>query len=140
MKRPCRARKNNGETCSAPAVVGGDYCFWHDPASAQEAAEARRLGGLRRKREVTVSGAYHLDGLDTVPEIRRVAEIAVMDALGLDNSIARARTLLYAAQVAGKLLETGELEKRVGALEQAIRTNRDKGESPTFEMGSSSGG
>ncbi len=133
MKRACSSRKENGEPCGAPAVGGNKYCFWHSPEHAQEAAEARHLGGLRRRREVTLAGAYDFEGLDTVEHIRRVAEIAVMDTLGLENSIARARTLLYAAQVAGKLLESGEMEERIEALERAIQAQREEDSVPSFD-------
>ena len=93
----------------------------HDPENAQVAAEGRRLGGLRRRREVTVQGAYDFDGLDTVPKVRRLLEIAALDTLGLENSIARARSLAYIAVVGAKLLETGELEDRVKAIEDLLR-------------------
>ncbi len=83
-------------------------------------AEARRLGGLRRRREVAVSGAYEFAGLQTVADIRRILEIGVLDTLGLENSIARARTLAYLAMTAIKLLEAGEMEQRLAALEAAI--------------------
>ena len=49
-------------------------------------AEAGRLGGLRRRREKTVTAAYDLEGLATLDQIRRLLEIAVMDTLGLENS------------------------------------------------------
>jgi hypothetical protein len=39
-------------------------------------------------------------------------EIAVLDTLGLENSVARARTLAYLAQTAAKLLEIGSFEER----------------------------
>ena len=74
---------------------------------AEDVAEARRLGGLRRRREVTVSGAYEVNGLETVGDLRRLLVIASLDTLGLENSIARARTLGYLVGVAGKLLEPG---------------------------------
>ena len=92
----------------------------HDPAHAAEVAEARRLGGLRRRRELTVQGAYEFNGLESVADIRRLLEIAALDVLGLENSIARARTLAYLAVAATKLLEVGELEHRVAALEAAV--------------------
>ena len=47
-------------------------------------------------------------------------EIAVFDTLGLDNSLARSRTLIAAAQAAARLLEAGELEARIAALEAAL--------------------
>ena len=68
----------------------GEFCYWHDPKHAVEVAEARRLGGLRRRREATVSGAYDFEGLGSVGHIRRLVEVAVLDTLGLENSIARA--------------------------------------------------
>ncbi len=105
--------------CQASPVKDGDHCFWHSPEYAEDVAEARRLGGLRRRREVAVSGAYEVNGLETVGDLRRLLVIAALDTLGLENSIARARTLGYLVGVAGKLLETGELEERLAALEAA---------------------
>ncbi len=105
--------------CRAAPVKDGDHCFWHSPEYAEDVAEARRLGGLRRRREVAVSGAYEVNGLETVGDLRRLLVIASLDTLGLENSIARARTLGYLVGVAGKLLETGELEERLAALEAA---------------------
>ena len=81
-------------------MKGEPYCLWHSPDHEEEAREARRLGGLRRKREKTVAGAYEVSGLATVEDIRRLLEIAVLDALGLDNSLARARVLIAAAGAA----------------------------------------
>ena len=105
--------------CQAAPVKDGDHCFWHSPEYAEDVAEARRLGALRRRREVAVSGAYEVNGLETVGDLRRLLVIASLDTLGLENSIARARTLGYLVGVAGKLLETGELEERLAALEAA---------------------
>ena len=118
--RTCKARNENGDPCRQAALREGDFCFWHSPDHAQEAQEARRLGGLRRRREKAVAGAYGLEGLGSVEQIRRVLEIGVLDCLGLDNSIARSRTLAYLAQVAVKLLEVGELEQRVRAIESVL--------------------
>jgi len=52
--------------------------------------------------------------------VRRLVEVAVLDTLGLENSVARNRTLAYLAQTAARLLETGELEERLRALEAAM--------------------
>jgi hypothetical protein len=96
----------------------------HSPEHAKEIQEARKLGGLRRKREVTVAGAYDFEGLGTVEGIRRLIEVAVLDTLGMENSLARARTLAYLAQVALRTLEVGDLEQRIGVLEQAVNGRR----------------
>jgi hypothetical protein len=92
----------------------------HDPEHAEVVAEARRLGGARRKREATLAGAYDLDGVETVEGLRRIIEIVIADALGVDNSIARGRLLLAAVQVAAKVLEVGELEDRILQVEAAL--------------------
>ena len=118
--RGCTGFKENGQPCHAPKLRDSDYCLMHSPEHAAEAAEARRLGGLRRRREVAVTGAYEFPGLQCVTDIRRLLEIAVLDTLGLENSIARARTLAYLAMTAIKLLEVGELEQRIASLEAAV--------------------
>jgi hypothetical protein len=100
---------------------GEDFCFWHHPEHTEEAAEARRLGGLRRRKERITQGAYDFEGLESVTQIRRLLEVSVVDTLSLESSIARSRTLAYLAQMALKALEVGELEERVRALEQVTR-------------------
>ena len=106
--------------CQAAPLIEGDHCFWHSPEHAEEVSEARRLGGLRRRREVAVAGAFDFAGLETVGDIRRLLVVAVLDTLGLENSIARNRALAYLATSAIKLLEVGELEDRLASLEAAI--------------------
>jgi hypothetical protein len=98
----------------------------HDPEHAEEVQEARRLGGLRRRKEKITSGAYEFEGLGSVNQVRRLLEIAALDALGLENSIARSRTLAYLAQVSVKLLEVGELEDRVRAIESVLHPRLDE--------------
>ena len=101
----------------------------HSPEHAEDMAEARRLGGLRRRREVAISGAYDFVSLQSVADIRRLLEVAVLDTLGLENSIARARTLAYLAVAAIKLLDVGELEQRLTALELASQGQKSLPES-----------
>ena len=120
MARTCTATLANGRACRARPLRDEDRCFWHSPAHQEEATEARRLGGMRRRRERTVAGAYDLDGLVSIEGSGRLLEIAVLDTLGLENSIARSRTLIMAAGVAAKLYEASELEARLAAVEAAL--------------------
>ena len=122
----CRAVKDDGQPCRAPRLRDSEFCFWHSPEHAEEAAEAQRLGGLRRRREKAVAGAYDFDGLDSVPKARRLLEIAALDSLALENSVARSRTLAYLAQVALKALEVGELAERIDALERLVSPRLEK--------------
>ena len=116
----CDHVMEDGRSCRAGPQRERPYCFLHDPERADDAHEARRLGGMRRRKEGTLSVAYDLDGLDTVGGIRRVLDIAVADALGMENGIARLRVLIAAAAAATRLLETAELEARLIALEAAV--------------------
>ena len=118
--RTCKARNDRGEPCRAAPLRGGDYCVFHDPEHAEVVQEARRAGGQRRKREVALAVAFDLEGLSSVPEIRRLVEVAAFDALSLDNGVARVRALGYLAQVATSLLEKGEHEERLTAIEAAL--------------------
>ena len=67
-----------------------------------------------------LSVAYDFEGLGSTESIGRIIEIATLDALGLENSIARCRVLIAAAMAASRLLEVGELEARLTALEAAL--------------------
>ena len=96
----------------------------HSPERVKEVQEARRLGGLRRRRESAISSAYQFDSLNSVEGIRRIVEVAVLDTLSMGNSIARSRTLAYLAQVALRTLEIGDLETRIADLEESTRIKK----------------
>ena len=123
--RRCAGQLPDGRGCRAWPLRGELFCLWHSPDREEEAAEARRLGGLRRRREKTLAGAFDFGGLASIDAIRRILEIATIDALGLENSIVRARVLISAALAAAKLLETGELEARLTALEAVVAAGRE---------------
>jgi hypothetical protein len=120
LNRICTFRKQDGERCRSTPMRDSDFCFWHDPEHAEEAEQARRLGGQRRRREKITEGAYDLEGLDTVEGIRRLLQVALLDAVGLENSVARSRVIISGALAAAKLLEVGEQEDRLAAVEAAL--------------------
>jgi hypothetical protein len=122
VSRSCAGNKQNGEACQAAPLLDGEFCFWHSPDHTEEAAAARKLGGQRRRRESTLAGAYEVGQLDTVGGIRRVLEVVTYDGLGMEaSSVARGRLLIAAAQALTKLLEVGELEQRLEAVESALK-------------------
>lgn len=125
VRRRCAFEMPGGRPCQAPPGKDSSFCFWHDPGKAEDLADAQRLGGIRRKRERTIAAAYDVTGLGTVDAIRRILEIATLDALGQESSIPRGRLLISAALAAAKLLETGELEARLAVLELALGSARD---------------
>jgi hypothetical protein len=120
LSRSCKGHKQNGDSCGSAPMHDGDFCFWHSPEHAEEAAAARKLGGQRRRRESTLAGAYDVGPLDTVGGIRRVLEIVTFDGLGMEVSIARGQLLIAATQALTKLLEVGEHEERLQAIESVL--------------------
>ena len=120
IKRACAYAKADGQPCQMAPLRDPPYCFSHDPERAEEAAEARRLGGLRRRKEGTIAVAYDLPGLDSVAGIRRLLDIVVTDGVGLENGIARLRVLISTATAATNLLKVGEFEDRLASLEAAV--------------------
>lgn len=125
IRRRCGFPKADGQACQMAPLRERPYCFAHDPERAEEAAEARRLGGLRRRKEGTIAVAYDLPGLDTVDGIRRLLDIVVTDGLSLENSIAKLRALISTAVAATNLLKVGEFETRLAALEAVARKPED---------------
>jgi len=114
----CTATTTTGAPCRAWAVAGSSFCINHDPARAGQIAEARRKGGqARHGRKVGKVGVAEAVDLASLADVLGLLERAVNDALTLENSISRARTLGYLASVWADLYESSELEKRVAALE-----------------------
>jgi hypothetical protein len=126
-RRACSALTSKGQRCEATPLRDDDVCFWHSPEHATEVAEARRLGGLRRRREATLAGAYDLEPITTIPALRRIVEIVIADGLSLDNTAVRGRLLLAAVQAAAKLIVDGELSDRVEQLEAVTHVHDGKG-------------
>ena len=126
-RRLCKALKQDDSACGSFPLHDGEFCYMHTPENADAMQEARRVGGLRKRREGTLEVIYEVDGMETVLQLRRVLKIAVMEALGLENSPARLRLLLNAVAVGAKLLETGELEDRVAELESVVKPRTDVG-------------
>jgi hypothetical protein len=132
IRRRCSFAKTDGEACAMAPLHDRPYCFSHDPERAADAAEARRLGGLRRRKEGTIAVAYDLPGLDTVAGIRRLLDIVVTDGVGLDNGIPRLRVLISTAVAATNLLKVGEFEERLAALEAAVGSQQHRDDDAAF--------
>ena len=134
MTRLCDFRFPNGESCNSPPLHDGNYCLMHSPEHAKEVQDARRIGGLHRKREVTLSAAFDFQGLETVDGIRRLLQIAATDALAMESSPARSRQLVYIAMAALRVLEVRDFEQRLMGLEQSVSPNNAQLALPIFDV------
>src|SRR5450759_5002407 len=81
--RGCSATTAAGKPCHAPALRGESLCNMHHPDHGAEVAEARRLGGLHRRKEETLKEVYDLDDLGTIGGARRLLSIAALETLAL---------------------------------------------------------
>jgi hypothetical protein len=96
----------------------------HDPAYQTEVQEARRLGGLRRKREISLQVAFDYEGIGSVEAIQRLIDIGIMEAFSVETPAGRARLLFQGAGLALKAHEVGELQDRLAALEAAVQRSQ----------------
>jgi hypothetical protein len=117
----CTALRADGHPCKATPLRDEAYCFFHSPETAEEAADARRLGGLHRRKKKSVAAVYGFNGLRTVGDNLTLLETLVIETMALENSIARNRAAAGMAATALKFIELGELPERVAALEAAAR-------------------
>jgi hypothetical protein len=111
----------SGRLCRATPLRDEPFCFWHSPETAEEAADARRLGGLHRRKKKTVGAAFGFRGLRTVEDNQALLETAAIETLALENSVGRNRALAGYASIGAKLIEVGDLEDRLAVLEAATR-------------------
>ena len=58
-------------------------------------------------------------GLRTIDDLQGLLETAVIETMALENSISRNRAIAGMVATGAKLIETGELEERIAALELA---------------------
>lgn len=128
FRRRCKATVlTTGEGCRQNPLRDKDFCFWHDPESEEAAKEARRTGGLRRRRESTLAGAYEFDGIESEGGLARLLNIAAYDALALDTGVNKVRSIVAIVQAGERVLHNQELEARVAELESLMGDRPKKG-------------
>jgi len=118
MAEQCNHKKN-GRSCQAYAIIGSEYCFAHDPASARKRAEARKKGGLNRR--VIKRNQHEYYPIKSVKDINEILEFAINEARSLESSQSQLRVLAYLCQIALKGQELGNLEERINAIEEQMK-------------------
>jgi hypothetical protein len=110
---PCQGHRQDGQPCRVRALTGAGFCFAHDPASADQRAQARRRGGQNR---ATSRRAQKLMPARLQPIFARLEKALEQTHEGrLDPKTATAMAQLARALVA--VLTRGELEARLRELE-----------------------
>ena len=120
--RACSYQMPEGRACRATPLRDQPFCFWHAPDTTDELAEARRMGGLHRRKKRTVATIYGFGGLRSIEDNQALLETIAIETLGLENSIARNRLVTSIVATGAKLIEVGELAGRVTAIEATLRS------------------
>lgn len=113
MARTCDARKKSGEPCMVQVVGDASQCWAHDPALAEKRALARRKGGQNK------ATARRLRRLmpDTLVSVYAVLEAALTDVLDGELDPRQAQAAAALARAMCTILEAGEFEARLRAVE-----------------------
>ncbi len=133
--RTCTYQKADGRSCRANPLRDGPFCFWHSPETADELPDAQRMGRLHQRKKRTVATIYGFGGLRTIEDYAALLETITIETMALENSIARNRAVTAMVATGLRLVEVGELEARVEALEAAAdrRSNSDQDDAFTDE-------
>jgi len=117
MQERCRATKRDGQPCGSWAGSDG-FCFVHSPERAGDVAAARRKGGAARHgRVIGAIVPSEAVKLATMADVLDLLGRCVNDALALENSLNRTRTLTAICGTWAKCYEVSEIERRLAALE-----------------------
>lgn len=116
----CRARKPDGVRCKAAALVGSDFCYFHDPEKAEERREAQAQGGRQGHLkalppdtpDVRLDSCASAAGLlsETINQVRKGE---------LDPRVANA--VGYLANILLKAIEQSDVERRIEDLEALLK-------------------
>jgi alkanesulfonate monooxygenase SsuD/methylene tetrahydromethanopterin reductase-like flavin-dependent oxidoreductase (luciferase family) len=122
----CQATNQDGTPCGAYPIADSQYCFHHDPDRAAERRQSRRKGGYARHgRKIPAPGASAAAQpivLETMADVADLLQATINDALQLENSIRRARTVGYLAGLLLKALDIATLEERVTQVEHVLQS------------------
>jgi len=121
----CQGTNKRGDPCSAAAVTGSAWCFFHDPARAKDRVQARRRGGkARHGRQIGKVGEEAEIVLESAADVLALLERTANDLLKMENSVSRAKAMTGIASVAVSVIDTSELEGRLQALEAELYGKR----------------
>jgi hypothetical protein len=130
--RACTYQMPDGRACRATPLRDEPFCFWHSPDTAEELTEARRMGGLHRRKKRTVATIYGFGGLRSIEDNQGLLETIAVETLGLENSIARNRALTAIVSTGARLIELGDLAARIAAIEAALGPRRRSDDDSAF--------
>ncbi len=121
MPNKCLFRKKDGSECDADAQIGKEVCVFHDPEQSATVRRARRAGGIKRSRRLSVLPP---DTPDAVLKNSSDVSTLIIDSINqlrrgeLDPRVANG--VGYLASVLLRSMEQGVMEERISKLEWSL--------------------
>lgn len=113
-KQVCTATRADGAPCRAYARAGRPFCTMHDPEHAAAMRAARVAGGEARSKPAPAAPVK----LGSIAEQLAALEETIDRVRRGEESVGVARLVLYGISLARPLVELGDFEKRIAALEE----------------------
>ena len=119
--RTCKGRKLDGQRCQARPCSGSDFCFFHDPESADARRQAQCSGGRKRKRLHILANPQREFHLDNPHRITQLLEYAANGLVRGELDPKSAYVLGYIGDCALRAHKTGSLSERQDELQRLIQ-------------------
>jgi hypothetical protein len=127
MAIACLHVKADGTPCRAPALAASQYCYFHDPAKAQERTAARRAGGRKRSQPAVVLAPDTPDlALASMADVASLLAVTINQTRRGELDPKVANCVGYLGSVLVKTLEQSDLERRIQMLEEAEAVRHQK--------------
>jgi hypothetical protein len=125
MAGRCQATAASGSPCSATPRPGRPYCLWHDDQAEEERREFSRKGGRQRSNQARARRALPTDPKD-LGDVRRVLGRALVGLERGELDPARGSAMAAVARAMATVIEKGEIETRLAAVETAAGVERGR--------------
>jgi hypothetical protein len=127
LKKQCRALKLDRSHCQASALPGADFCFFHDPAKAEERRESQALGGRQNRIKTLGATGSDVKVEDCGDVVALLSQTINQVRKGMiDPRVAN--SVGYLANVLIKAFEQDELETRIERLEALLERRSEASE------------
>ena len=121
----CAATTQRGTACQGIVPLGRSYCLVHDSERAGAVREARARGGATSTKLRALKARR--PRLDTAAGLIRFNAGVIADTLEGRRLPDVVRAVLYGMSIQRQLVEAGDLEKRIAALEERAEGQQPKG-------------
>jgi hypothetical protein len=115
----CEHLKGDGQRCEASALGGSRWCFFHDPAKAEQRTAARRAGGTATRAIVLPADAPNVM-IESAADVRRLLAETISQVRRGDLDPRVANCVGYLAGQVLTAFEKDELEQRIAQLERRV--------------------